>query len=108
MIKPLAQSLSLKSQYTRAHLGICFWGLYIQHGQFTGIELGLWLVDLGSIHARIFVFNYIKTLNELWTFTCTLAYQAIHLFGVTTVNLYHQFYAGNIALCIIRSGGVDG
>ena len=43
---------------------------------------GLGPVDLGSIPARAIGFNRVMTLSKLYTYTCALANQAIHPFGV--------------------------
>ena len=42
----------------------------------------LGLVDLGSVPARAAGFNRVMTLSKLYTYTCALANQAIHPFGV--------------------------
>ena len=54
----------------------------VRLGWFIGIECDLEPVDLGSIPARASGFNRVMTLSKLCTYTCTLANQAIHPFGV--------------------------
>ena len=54
----------------------------VRRGWFVGIEWGLVPVDLGSIPARATSLNRVLTLSKLFTYTCALAYQAMHLLEV--------------------------
>ena len=73
---------------------------------FIGIEWGLESVDLGSIFARAAGFNGVMTVSKLCTYTCALAIQAIHPFGVG--KLVPAIYLGNSTLLSVRGGEVDG
>ena len=72
----------------RAHLEICFSGIYERRGWFTGIESGLGPVDLGSTSARENGFNRAITPRKLCTYACA---NLTRLFiPSASVNLYWQ------------------